>query len=97
MTTRVEILRNGNQIIANVPILLTEAKLDVLCQVAKAWNMDLSELVEAAIDQDIRCQLEGCRVSNPTNIGERLNKVLCDIWLNEIGEGQDDNEVTTEA
>jgi hypothetical protein len=86
MTNRVEIIRNGNQIIANVPIRLTEAKLDVLVEVAKAWEMDLPELVEAAIDQDIRCQLEGCRVSNPTNIGERLNKVLCDIWLKEIGE-----------
>ena len=56
---RVEIIRNGNQIIANVPIRLTEAKLDVLCQVAKAWNMDLCEVVGDAVDHDIRALLEG--------------------------------------
>jgi hypothetical protein len=86
---RVEIIHEKvGEIIAKVPLRLTEAKLEVLVEVAKAWEMDLSELVEAAIDQDIRCQLEGCRVSNPTNVGERLNKVLCDIWLKEIGEDQ---------
>jgi hypothetical protein len=56
--------------------------------------MDLPELIEYSLDRDIRCQLEGSYMSNPTNVGEGLNKVLCDIWLKEIGE---DNEATTEA
>jgi hypothetical protein len=83
----VEIIRNGDQIIAKVPLKLTEAKLDVLCQVAKAWKMDLSDVIEESIDQDIRCQLE-----SSNDVGEALNKRMCDTWLKEIGEGPDDNQ-----
>jgi len=34
---------------------------------------------------EIRRQLEGSRLSNPDNVGEALNKILCDQWLKEIG------------
>ena len=44
--------------------------------------MNLSELVEDSIDHDIRALLEG---SN--DVGDALNKKMCDTWLKEIGEG----------
>jgi hypothetical protein len=85
----VEIIRNGNQIIAKVPLKLTEAKLDVFCQVAKAWKMDLSDVIEESIDHDIRALLEG-----GNDAGDALNKIMCDTWMKEIGEapGQEKKE-----
>ena len=54
----VEIIRDEDQLTVKVPLRLTEAKLDVLCQVAKAFGETLPELIEDSINQDIRCQLE---------------------------------------
>jgi hypothetical protein len=75
------------EIIAKVPLRLTEAKLEVLCQVAKAWGMELSEVIEDAIDHDIRALLEGS-----SDVGEALNKKLCDTWLKEIGEAPEGDD-----
>ena len=64
---------------------MTEAKLEVPVQVAKAFGETLPELIEDSINQDIRALLEG---SNDT--GEALNKTLCDTWLREIGENPEE-------
>jgi hypothetical protein len=77
----VEIIREGDQVIAKVPIRLTEAKLEVLCEVAKSYGIELPELIEDSIDHDIRALLEGLN-----DVGEALNKKMCDTWLREIGE-----------
>jgi hypothetical protein len=69
----VEIKENGDQLIVKVPLLLTQAKLNVLVEVAKAWEMDLSEIIEDAVDHDIRALLEGSG-----DVGEALIKILCD-------------------
>jgi hypothetical protein len=76
----VEMNKNGVQIIAKVPLRLTDAKLEVLVEVAKAWGMELSEVIEDAIDHDIRALLE-----SSSDVGEALNKILCDTSLKEIG------------
>jgi hypothetical protein len=70
----VEIIRECDQ--AKVPPRFTEAKLEVLVEVAKAWGMELSEVIEDAIDHDIRALLEGS-----SDVGEALNKRKCDTWL----------------
>jgi hypothetical protein len=72
--------------ILRVGLELTNAKLEVLCEVAKAWGMDLSEVIEHCVSQNIRGVLEG---SNDT--GKDLNKILCNTWLREIGEGPDED------
>jgi hypothetical protein len=77
----VEIIRDGNEMIVNIPLKMTEAKLEVLVEVAKAWNVDLAEVIEDAIDRDIRALLEG-----GNDVGDALNKKLCNTWLKEIGE-----------
>ena len=89
----VEVDREGNQFIIKVPLRLSEVKLDVLCQVAKSFGQTLTELIESCIDQDIRCQLEGSRVSNPDNVGEALNKIMCDTWLKELGEDPEEEKI----
>lgn len=78
----VKIDRNGDQLTVKVPLRLTEAKLQVLIEVAKAYDMNLSELVEDSIDHDIRALLEG-----GNDVGDALNKKMCDTSLKEIGEG----------
>jgi hypothetical protein len=77
----VEIIPDGNEMIVNIPLKMTEAKLEVLVEVAKAWNVDLAEVIEDAIDRDIRALLEG-----GNDVGDALNKKLCNTWLKEIGE-----------
>jgi hypothetical protein len=72
----VEIIRNGDQLTVKVPLRFTEAKLEVLCEVAKSYGIELPELIEDSIDHDIRALLEG---SN--DVGEALNKKMCDTWL----------------
>jgi hypothetical protein len=76
----IEIIRNGDQLTVQVPLRLTEAKLEVLVEIAKAFGQT-PELVQDSLDQDIRCQLE-----SSGTVGEALNKTLCDTWLQEIGE-----------
>ena len=44
--------------------------------------MNLSELVKDSIDHDIRALLEG-----GNDVGDALNKKMCDNWLKDIGEG----------
>jgi len=88
----IEIVRDGNEMIAMIPLKLTEAKLQVLLTVAKAQGIDLSQLIEDSIDQDIRCQLEGSSVPEPSNIGESIQKQLYDQWLKEIGEVPEEKE-----
>ena len=89
----IEIDRDGNQVMAKVPLRLTEAKLEVLIQVAKSFGQTLTELIESCMNQDIRCQLEGSRVSNPDNVGEALNKIMCDTWLKELGEDPEEEKI----
>jgi hypothetical protein len=50
-------------------------------------GMDLSEVIEDAIDHDIRALLEGS-----SDVGEALNKKLCDTWLKEIGEAAEGDD-----
>jgi hypothetical protein len=85
----VEIVRNGKEIIAKIPLRLTEEKLEVLVQVARSYGIELPELIEDAIDHDIRALLEG-----GNDVGDALNKIMCDTWLKEIGEapGQEKKE-----
>jgi hypothetical protein len=73
------------EIIAKVPLRLTEAKLEVLIEVAKAFGQSLPELMEESIDRDIRALLEG-----GNDVGDALNKTLCDTWLREIGEAPEE-------
>jgi hypothetical protein len=70
--------------ILQVGLPLTNAKLEVLREVAKAWEMDMSEVIEECVDEHIRGVLEG---SNET--GKALNKILANTWLKEMGEEED--------
>ena len=90
--SNIEINRDGDQIITKVPLRFTEAKLEVLCEVVKAWQTDLAEIIQDAVDHDIRALLEGSSVLNPSDVGEALNKVMCDQWLKEIGEAPDSDK-----
>jgi hypothetical protein len=81
-----EIIPNGDsQLTVKVPLRLTEKKLEILVEVAKAFGETLPELIEDSINQDIRCQLESSGI-----VGEALNKTLCDTWLREIGENPEE-------
>ena len=74
-----EIVRDADQMIALIPIKLTEAKLQILLTVVKAQGIDLAQVIEDSVDQDFRCQLE-----SSTDIGGALNKRMCVKWLQEI-------------
>jgi hypothetical protein len=76
----VEIIRDGDEIIVNIPLKITDKKLEVLVEVAKAFEQTLSEPIEESIDRDIRALLEG-----GNDVGDALNKTLCETWLREIG------------
>ena len=80
-----EIVRNGKEIVAEIPLRLTEAKLEVLVEVAKAFGQTLSELIEELIEHDIRALLEG-----GNDVGDALNKKLGCTWLKEIGEAPEE-------
>jgi len=84
----VEIIREGDQLTVKVPLRLTEAKLEVLVQVAKAHGIGLPELIEDSVDQDIRSLLDGS-----DDIGKALNKKICDTWLKEIGEDPEEEKI----
>jgi hypothetical protein len=82
----VEVVKDEDQLTVKVPLWLTEAKLEVLCEVAKSYGIELPELILDAVDQDIRALLEGS-----SDVGEALNKQMCDTWLKEISETSEDN------
>ena len=75
----IEIVRDADQMIALIPIKLTEAKLQILLTVVKAQGIDLAQVIEDSVDQDFRCQLE-----SSTDIGDALNKRMCVTCLQEI-------------
>jgi hypothetical protein len=75
----IEIVRDADQMIALIPIKLTEAKLQILLTVVKAQGIDLAQVIEDSVDQDFRCQLE-----SSTDIGGALNKRMCVMWLQKI-------------
>ena len=75
----IEIVSDADQMIALIPIKLTEAKLQILLTVVKAQGIDLAQVIEDSVDQDFRCQLE-----SSTDIGDALNKRMCVTWLQEI-------------
>ena len=52
----IEIVRDADQMIALIPIKLTEAKLQILLTVVKAQGIDLAQVIEDSVDQDFRCQ-----------------------------------------
>jgi predicted DNA-binding protein len=79
----VEIVRNGKEIVAEIPLRLTEAKLEVLVEVAKAFGQTLSVLIEESIEHDIRALLDN-------DVGDALNKKLGCTWLKEIGEAPEE-------
>ena len=65
----VEIVWNGKEIVAEIPLRLTEAELEVFVEVAKAFGQTLSELIEESIEHDIRALLEG-----GNDVGDALTK-----------------------
>ena len=41
----VEIIRDGDQMIAMIPLKLTEAKLQILLTIARAYGIDLAQVI----------------------------------------------------